>query len=254
MVQLPERGPAPDDMVQSVSRALRVLEMVSATPGLPVKAIARRCGLNVSTTYHLVRTLAYEGYLRRLPDGCYDVGAELPRRFREVVDALGRPPRSREVLSQLARATGLSAYLGRLSGAGMVVAEVVEGPGSPYLEDLEVGLEVAAHATALGKALLASMPASSRRQYLTDQGLRRFTELTVTDPDQLERGLCSLDLTGPVVEHGEYRDGVSCAAGLVPHTIPKGPVWAVVVSTRVRDLSCSAVDELMYAARALAPA
>jgi hypothetical protein len=64
------RGPEPEDLVQSVSRALRVLEVVTTSPGLPVKAIARRSGLNLSTTYHLVRTLAYEGYVRRLSDGC----------------------------------------------------------------------------------------------------------------------------------------------------------------------------------------
>ena len=127
MGEVLDRGPAPDDFVQSVSRALRVLEVVTARPGLPVKAIARHCGLNLSTTYHLIRTLAYEGYVRRLPDGCYDVGAELPRRFHDVIDSLGRPPQSHSVLGHLAQVSGLSAYLGRLSGTGIVVAQVVEG-------------------------------------------------------------------------------------------------------------------------------
>ena len=64
-----EAGPQPADFVQSVGRAMLILEVVGRCPGLPVKAIARRCSLNLSTTYHLVRTLAYEGYLVRLPDG-----------------------------------------------------------------------------------------------------------------------------------------------------------------------------------------
>jgi len=247
------RGPEPEDLVQSVSRALRVLEVVTSSPGLPVKAIARRSGLNLSTTYHLVRTLAYEGYVRRLPDGCYDVGTELPRRFHDVVESLGRPPQSRDVLSHLVQVTGLSAYLGRLSGSGMVVAEVVEGPGSPYLEDFEVGLEVAAHATALGKALLAAMPRASRQEYLRDQGLPAFTAQTVTDADALEGWLCSLDPCGPVVEHGEYREGVSCAAALVPRAPAVGPAWAVVVSTRADQLPPQVGAELLRAARDLAP-
>lgn len=267
------RGPEPEDLVQSVSRALRVLEVVTASPGLPVKAIARRSGLNLSTTYHLVRTLAYEGYVRRLPDGCYDVGTELPRRFHDVVESLGRPPRSRDVLSHLVQVTGLSAYLGRLSASGMVVADVVEGPGSPYLEDFEVGLEVAAHATALGKALLAAMPSATCREYLRSQGgLPAFTAQTVTDADALEGWLRSVDRAAPVVEHGEYRDGVSCAAALVPQageqqearsarearqvvaTSPEAPVWAVVVSTRTAELSRQVGAELMRAARDLARA
>jgi DNA-binding IclR family transcriptional regulator len=251
---VPARGEAPEDLVQSVSRALHVLEVVTACPGLPVKAIARRAGLNLSTTYHLVRTLAYEGYVRRLPDGCYDVGAELPRRFHDVVSALGRPPRSRDVLAHLAQGTGLSAYLGRLSGAGIVVAEVVEGPGSPYLEDFEVGLEVSAHATALGKVLLAALPHPQRRAYLREQGLPAFTSNTMTDAEALEGWLRGVDVGRPVVEHGEYRDGVSCAAALVPRPSAGGPAWAVVVSTRTDELPPRVGVELMRAARDLAPA
>jgi DNA-binding IclR family transcriptional regulator len=254
MAAVPASGPVPDDMVQSVSRALRVLEAVTASPGLPVKAIARRSGLNLSTTYHLVRTLAYEGYVRRLPDGRYDVGAELPRRFHDVVESLGRPPQSRAVLSHLVDATGLSAYLGRLSGSGMVVAEVVEGPGSPYLEDFEVGLEVAAHATALGKALLTAMPHASRVEYLRDQGLQAFTSHTVTDAEALEGWLRMVDPARPVEEHGEFRDGVSCAATLVPRASADATAWAVVVSTRADELPTQVGAELMRAARDLVPA
>ena len=65
----------PADLIRSVSRALRVLESVGGTPrGLTVKQIARRCELTVATTYHLVRTLAYEGYVIRRDDGTYGVG------------------------------------------------------------------------------------------------------------------------------------------------------------------------------------
>lgn len=64
----------PRDFVQSVGRALRILEVVSVGPPLTVKAIARRSALNLSTTYHLVRTLAYRGYLTRLSDGTYVAG------------------------------------------------------------------------------------------------------------------------------------------------------------------------------------
>src|SRR6266508_4311777 len=48
----------PSDRVQSVSRALGILEAVGASPdGLTVKQIARRCELRTATTYHQVRTL-----------------------------------------------------------------------------------------------------------------------------------------------------------------------------------------------------
>ena len=73
----------PSDLVRSVSRAFRILEEVGASPApLTVKAIARRCQLNLSTSYHLVRTLAYEGYLVRGPDGRYMLGSSVAKRTR----------------------------------------------------------------------------------------------------------------------------------------------------------------------------
>ena len=104
MATLREHAPddgRPGDFVQCVGRALRVLEAVSASPQIPVKAIARRCELNLSTTYHLVRTLAYEGYLDRLPDGTYVLGGEVARRFHDLVAAMGRSPSNTTVLRQL---------------------------------------------------------------------------------------------------------------------------------------------------------
>lgn len=241
----------PDDFVQSVGRAMRILEVVGTSPGLPVKSVARRAGLNISTTYHLVRTLAYEGYLRRLPDGTYVIGATVARRFHDLLGSLGRPPRSTVVLSHLVERTGLSCYLGCLSDQGMTVVETAEGPRSPHLEDLEAGLEVAAHATALGKALLTAMPARERRSYLRAQDLRPFTARTCTDPQRLEHELAAVTPGTAVVEHGEYRPGVACAAGLVPGS-RTGPAWAVVVSVRGGDVPAPVRRELLLAARDLA--
>lgn len=243
----------PEDFVQSVGRAMHVLEVVGNAPGLPVKSIARRCGLNISTTYHLVRTLAYEGYLRRLPDGTYVIGGAVARRYHELLRSLDRPPRSTVVLGHLVERTGLSSYLGCLNGDGMTVVETAEGPGSPHLEDLETGLDVAAHATALGKVLLTAMPARDRRSYLRTQELRPFTARTCTDPVRLEHELAALAPGSAVVEHGEFRPGVACAAGLVPGT-GTGPAWAVVVSIRGGDVPAPVRRELLLAARDLAGA
>lgn len=83
-VARPER---PDGLVHDVAPLLRVLDVVTRYPGLPVKSIARRSGLNLSTTYHLVRTLAHEGYVTRLEDGAYDVGEQVSNRFAEQLQS-----------------------------------------------------------------------------------------------------------------------------------------------------------------------
>jgi DNA-binding IclR family transcriptional regulator len=229
-----------------------VLEVVGREPGLPVKAIARRCDLNISTCYHLVRTLAYEGYLARLPNGTYVIGESVARRFHELVTSLERPPEATVVLAQLAERVGLSSYLGLLQDERVTVIGVAEAAGSPYLEDFEVGLDVSAHATALGKALLVAMTPRQRHRFLATHELRPFTTRTRTDPEQLEAELGACRADAPVSEHGEFRDGVSCTAALVPRRAAGNPAWAVVVAIGDEEVSPRIATEVSLAAADLA--
>lgn len=243
----------PSDLVRSVSRAFRILEEVGASPApLTVKAIARRCRLNLSTTYHLVRTLGYEGYLTRCPDGRYVLGSAVARRFHDMLGSFDQPPEVHDVLRHLSAVTGRTAYLSRFVSGRILITDLVEGPKSPYLEDLEIGLGVAAHATVLGKVLLADLPKARRAAYLADQGMRPFTSRTVTDADELEAELRTIDVGRPVVEHGQFRDGVSCVGALVRHGTGE-PGWAVGTSTRDEDVPPEVVWHTLRAAEDLVP-
>ncbi len=242
----------PDDFVQSVGRAVRLLETVGREPGLPVKAIARKCGLNISTSYHLVRTLAYEGYLVRLPDGTYVIGESVARRFRDLVTSLERPPGAAVVLRHLSERTGLSSYLGLLHDERVTVVEVAEAPGSLYLEDLEVGLDVSAHATALGKALLTAMTPPQRHHFLRTHELPPCTGRTQTNPDALEAELRSHPAGALVHDHGEFRDGISCTAALVPRGVDQGPAWAVAVAIAADEIPAPVALQVALAAADIA--
>jgi DNA-binding IclR family transcriptional regulator len=206
----------PSDLIRSVSRALRVLEAVGRAPkGLTVKQIARRCELTVATTYHLVRTLAYEGYVIRREDGTYIVGLEVADRYRELVTAFRGPPSIGETLRRAAAETGYSHYLGRFVGGQVAVTAVAEGPRSPYLEDLVPGFDEGAHATALGKALLATLTPEQRFRYLREYGMRPFTPQTLVAADAFEADLAAGERRGMQLELGQFRQGVACAAVLV---------------------------------------
>ncbi|HEX5996304.1 MAG TPA: helix-turn-helix domain-containing protein [Jiangellales bacterium] len=238
----------PTDLIQSVSRALRVLEQVAqAERPLPVKVIARRCGLNLSTAYHLIRTLCYEGYLIRQADGTYALGSELAQRFHELIFSFQRPPSAAAALRHLAAVGQHTAYLARMAADRMVIVDVVEGPRSPWLEDLQVGLETAAHATALGKSLLTTLPRRTRRRVLSTQGMHGFTRNTRTDLATVERELRDLAPGDVVIERGEFRDEVACASIVTPAG-GTGDWWAVGVSARGLDLSDQLLTHLRLAA------
>jgi len=206
----------PSDLIRSVSRALRVLEAVGQTArGLTVKQIARRCELTTATTYHLIRTLAYEGYVTRRDDGTYTVGLEIADRFRELVAAFRAPDAIMAVLERAAAESGFSHFLGTFRGGQVVISTAVEGPRSPHVEDLLPGFDDGAHATALGKALLGTLSHDQRLRYLKDQGMRAYTSLTLTDPEELEADLVAGDRRGMQTEVSQFRDGLGCAAVVV---------------------------------------
>jgi DNA-binding IclR family transcriptional regulator len=238
----------PGDLIRSVSRALRIMEEVSRSPRpLPVKVIARRCQLHVSTCYHLARTLCYEGYLVRLPSGDYVAGAGVAEQFHELMNSLRRPPRARAVLRHLAGTTRHTAYLACISGQRLMIVDLAEGDRSPWLEDLQPGLETAAHATALGKALLATLPGRDRESLLTAHGMRPFTRNTVTERAAIETELAEVGPGDPVAEFGQYRDDVCCAGIAVPGAEP-GAWWALGTSARGLDLPAALLGELQCAA------
>lgn len=226
----------PSDLIQSVSRALRIMETVGAAPeGLSPKAVARRCQLRLATAYHLMRTLSYEGYLTRLPNGDYVLGLEIADRFRDLMSCLSRPPQADAVLRRIAETTGHSAYLARFVDGRVTIVRVAEAPHSPPLEDLIPGFDEGAHATALGKALLSTLAPGARRDYLRETGLRPFTPLTVSDPVALENELG--EVTGGVyTEVGQYREGVGCGAILVSTGAAEDPWCALGISAAATSL------------------
>jgi DNA-binding IclR family transcriptional regulator len=248
----------PSDLIRSVSRALRVLEAVGQTPrGLTVKQIARRCELTTATTYHLIRTLAYEGYVTRREDGTYVVGLEIADRFRELASALRGPATVTEALRQAAAGTGRSHFLGTFVGGQVVIANTAEGAQSPHLEDLVSGFDEGAHATAMGKALLATLTADQRLRYLKDWGMRSYTSATFSEPEALEADLVVGERRGMQVEVSQYRHGVACAAVLVRGDRDPERRWVLATAMAAERLVDSAQDvrgHLVSTARTIAKA
>jgi DNA-binding IclR family transcriptional regulator len=187
-----------------------------------VKQIARRCELTVATTYHLVRTLAYEGYVTRREDGTYTVGMEVSDRYRELVVAFRGPAAVGDALRRAALDSGYSHYLARFVSGRVVLTAAAEGPRSPYLDDLVPGFDDGAHALALGKSLLATLTAEQRSRYLRDFGMRQYTPHTLVTPDALEADLAAGERRQMQIEINQYRQGLACAAVLaVPDRDPE---------------------------------
>ena len=68
-----------------------------------------------------------------------------------------------------------------------------------------------AHATALGKSLLATLSQDQRSRYLRDYGMRQFTPATLVTPEALEIDLAAGERRSMHMEVGQFRPGLACA-------------------------------------------
>lgn len=196
-------------LIGSVQRALRLVDIVANSPRpLPVKMLAAITGLTPGTTYNLVRTLVHEGYLWSEPDGLV-LGSRFPALQLEADSRGVFLARVRAALRDVTDEVGATAYLSRFDDGEMHLVDIVDAVHNPRVE-LWVGLQSSAHATALGKQILAELPGDDRLDYLSRHRLEELTPRTIRDRHTL---LTQLEhAPGWVIDHEEYAIGATCVA------------------------------------------
>ncbi|MEV4784636.1 IclR family transcriptional regulator C-terminal domain-containing protein [Streptomyces tuirus] len=225
----------------SVQRAMRLLETVAGHEyGAPAKQLARETGLALPTTYHLLRTLVHEGYLRR-DKGLFFLGAAAERlsssgarqkRRSTVVDALAH---WRDVL-------GVPVYYAVYREGEIEVMCVSDSPGTPAVEEWADFRETG-HAHAIGQCLLSQLDEEARRDHLDRYPVQPLTPYTVRDNHSLLRRLERIRRMEPVTERQEYALGTVCAA--IPLTL------GTTAATMAISLPAHQADRLLPAAREL---
>jgi DNA-binding IclR family transcriptional regulator len=177
--------------VQSVDRALRLLEAVAAAApaGETVAELAARCGLNRATAWRLLGTLEANGMVERDPSSNrYQVGLALIR-MSSAAGHDGLVRRTRPILERVSARTGETADLAVAGIHGVTYVGEVTPPS--VLAVSWLAREVPLHATSTGKAFLAWLPRDEALSML-ERPLRGFTPTTITDPEEL---MAELDKT-----------------------------------------------------------
>lgn len=202
-------------LIGSVQRALRLLESVgSHRNGAPAKQLAREAGLPLATTYHLLRTLTYEGYLRR-ENGVFVLGAAVQGLSRD--EALqNRRSKIIDLLQTWRDLVGAPVYFAVYRDGEIEVVSVADDPNAPAVEEW-ADFRATGHAHAIGQCLLSQLDGPGRRDHLDRHPVSQLTAHSVRDRDAMLARLAILDRTSrdplrPVVERQEYVLGTACAA------------------------------------------
>ena len=228
--------------MQSVARALRLVEIVAGGPpgGLSLSELARTLGTSKSSTLALARTLVAFGYLRDAhPGPGYTLGTGLIRLGDIVGRQLPLGDLCRPLIEDLSRETKLTARVAISDDGYPVFVDRVDGPGSVRFHT-PLGQRELPYASAAGKSILAAMDNDGVRRTCAATGLAPRTAHTITDIDTLLDNLDAVRRLGFAVDDEEDAEGVFCVgaaffghdgscAGAVSVTGIKGdlPAWRI---------------------------
>jgi IclR family acetate operon transcriptional repressor len=196
--------------VQSVARALELLETVEAAGGvMTITELTSETGLPIGTIHRLAQALVTGGYLRQLPDRRYCLGSRLVALGSTANSLIGM--RARPQLRELAAELGETANLAVLTASSAQYVAQVSGSHSMRMFT-EVGRRVPLHSTGVGKALLSLLPDHEVLRVLDQEGMAQQTENTITDPDAMLHELAIVRERGYSMDEGEMELGVRCVA------------------------------------------
>jgi DNA-binding IclR family transcriptional regulator len=205
------------DVLQSVVRALGVLEILALNPnGVTPKSVSAKLGLNLSTTYHLLNTLFVCGYAIRAPETqLFQLGPRVASLHGGFLDTLRVAPRLLPFVHALQQATGATATLAQWENNDVVASAIVDGDDAVSHLGRYVGFTGAAHAAAMGKVLLAWAPAEQVQAYVAKNGLRRYTPGTMTDLGGLRGELQQIRQAGYALDRESFMPGHCCVSAPV---------------------------------------
>jgi IclR family acetate operon transcriptional repressor len=202
--------------VQSVSRALAILrEVACSSDGLTVQEISSRLELRPPTTYHLVHTLADEGFLGRGDRGRYRLGSGVASLAQALRRQITPPTHLLPHLRSIAVRTGEASHIVGWSNGEITVLGQFPGRHPVSVMEFAVGTVGDAHARSSGKLLLAFAEPDARAAYLRLNPPRIRTPRTLVDPLALEREFGAIRERGYAVDIEEFATGVCCLAAPV---------------------------------------
>ena len=190
--------------VQSVDRALMVMEILAKLGAAGVTEIATELGVHKSTVSRLIAVLESRGYVEQLSErGKYRLGFSIVRLAGSTSAPMDLTRQGQATLDALATLTGETTNIAILDGDRII--NVVEAIGSAGVAlRTWVGQSCAAHTTSSGKVLLSELTAADLRSRLGER-LESFTPNTIVTLAALEAELA--DRQGERLGRGQRRTG-----------------------------------------------
>jgi IclR family transcriptional regulator, pca regulon regulatory protein len=229
------------DVIDSVEKAFRLLQVFSAeVPRLSVSEAARRTDLSRATARRLLLTFERLGFARAVGRD-FELTPRVLRLGHGFLSSLPLWESALPHMRDLADRLGEACSLGALDGHDIVYLARVPSKWS-MATTLTVGSRLPAHATSMGRVLLAGLDEASLEEYLAHTELERLTPHTIVDPEVLRAEVARAREQGWAMVDGERELGVRSVAAPV-HDVHGAVVAGVNVSANAARVELATLRE-----------
>jgi len=253
------RGETPESTgsgVQSVDRAISVLEILARRGEAGVTEVATEISVHKSTAFRLLGALEDRGLVEQAEDrGKYRLGFGIIRLAGAISARMDVTRHGRPICERLAREIGETVNLAVSQAHYAVNLDQAHGPSAVAAQNW-VGQLTPLHATSSGKVLLAYLSEERRAELVAAAGLQRFTPATVTSVAALDEHLEEARRRGYATAVEEYEVGLNAVAApvrshrgeVVAAVSASGPAYRF-TATRIHELApllVSGADEISH--------
>lgn len=242
------------DTVQSVDRALAIVELLLRAPAaLTAREVAEGIGINRTTAHRLLTSLHRRGWIERAAGGGYRPSLRYLALVRASLTGRDLVAEVRPTMERLSLLSRETVHLGVLDNHDILHIDKVDSPEIVGVSS-RIGTRATPHVTGLGKALLASGSDAELEAYITQARTREAPFATLTDAEALRAEIRRGRERGYSIDEGESSAGVRCLAVAI-RGVEGSPLFALSLTgpsgrfTPDRLQSC--VPEMLAAARAL---
>ncbi|MCC6168765.1 MAG: IclR family transcriptional regulator [Caldilineaceae bacterium] len=198
--------------IRSVHKAVGILRLFSPEePRLALTEISRRLSLGKSTAHNLLNTLAQDGLVEKLDDGIYALGPDIIALTQAVRINVELRDLAAPLLRRLAENVKESIYLAAFDRVRVLYIYAIESSDRLRARSA-VGDHALLHCTAVGKAILSTLPPESVDTIIAEVGLPRYTASTLTTSETLHGELTRIAQQGYATDQGEHEPNYYCVA------------------------------------------
>lgn len=210
-------GKSPVQGTQALWKGIQILELIAQSPVPPrFTDLLERSGLPKGTLYRLLQALVDGRLVKFMPaNSTYHLGLRLFEMAHKVWADFDLRAAAAPELKRMLALTNETVRLALLADGAILYIEQLEPAGQAVRLANSVGGRAPAHASALGKAMLAYLAPEARHRFLMNAPHDRLTPHTITEPEELRRELDLTEARGYAVSLEELNLGVNAVAAPV---------------------------------------